>query len=76
MVRRLNLCLERRYYPLLKIRDILRKLPEPVYVTALDLVMGYYSRILAKESRQYTAIVLPWGKYRYCRLPMSISTSP
>lgn len=38
--------------------------------------MGYYSRELAMESRPYTVFVLPWGKYRYCRLPMGINTAP
>jgi hypothetical protein len=74
--RRLNKWLERRYFPLTKIQDILRELPRPRFVTTLDLVMGYYSRELAVQSRPFTAIVLPWGKYRYCRLPMGISTAP
>ncbi|OWZ03777.1 Pol Polyprotein [Phytophthora megakarya] len=34
------------------------------------------TRESAEKSRQYTAVVLPWGKYRYCRLPMGISTAP
>lgn len=74
--RRLNKWLERHYFPLTKIQDILRELPQPCFVTTLDLVMGYYSRELALQSRPFTAIVLPWGKYRYCRLPMGISTAP
>lgn len=73
--RELNRCLQRHYYPLPRIQDLMRELPRPAYVSALDLVMGYYSRELAEESRSYTAVVLPWGKYRYIRLPMGISTA-
>ncbi|POM78601.1 Retrotransposable element [Phytophthora palmivora] len=74
--RKLNKCLERQYYPLHKIQDLIRELPQPTFVSALDLVMGYYSRVLAEENRPFTAIVLPWGKFRYCCLPMGISTAP
>ncbi|OWZ04667.1 Pol Polyprotein [Phytophthora megakarya] len=74
--RGLNRALGRAYYPLSKTQDLIRELPQPEYVSALDLTMGYYSRVLAEESRPYTAIVLPWGKYRYCRMPMGISTAP
>lgn len=51
--------LQRSYYPLSRIQDLVRELPKPGFVTALDLVMGYYSRVLANESRPYSAIVLP-----------------
>ncbi|KAE9275407.1 hypothetical protein PF008_g29360 [Phytophthora fragariae] len=74
--RGLNRCLERRYYPLNGTQSLVRELPKPAFISALDLTMGYYSRELAEESRPYTAIVLPWGKYRYRRLPMGISSAP
>lgn len=74
--RGLNRCLERRYYPLNSTQSLVRELPKPAFISALDLMMGYYSRVLAEESRPYTAIVLPWGKYRYRRLHMGISTAP
>ncbi|POM79244.1 Gag-pol fusion protein [Phytophthora palmivora] len=64
------------YYPLNKIQDLIRELPQPTFVSALDLVMGYYSQVLAEESRPFTAVVLPWRKFRYCLLPMGISTAP
>ncbi|OWZ23041.1 Pol Polyprotein [Phytophthora megakarya] len=59
--RGLNRALGRVYYPLSKTQDLIRELPQPEYASALDLTMGYYSRVLAEESRPYTAIVLPWG---------------
>jgi hypothetical protein len=34
------------------------------------LNMGYYHIILTPFARQLCTIVLPWGKYDYCRLPI------
>jgi hypothetical protein len=38
--RRLNLMLERHYFPLPKILEILHHLPQPKFITTLDLIMG------------------------------------
>jgi Reverse transcriptase (RNA-dependent DNA polymerase) len=42
----------------------------------LDLNMGYYLMLLTPFSSGLCTIVLPWGKYEYCRLPMGLSISP
>ena len=46
------------------------------YATALDLNMGYYTIRLDKEAQNLSAIIFPWGKYRYNRLPMGINCAP
>ncbi|TYZ62379.1 hypothetical protein PybrP1_004524 [[Pythium] brassicae (nom. inval.)] len=51
-------------------------LPRPTLISALDVLMGWYARVLALHSRKYTAIALLFGGYRYCRIPMGISTAP
>jgi hypothetical protein len=38
--------------------------------------MGYYHMLLTPFARRLCTIVLPWGKYKYCRLPMGLSVSP
>ncbi|DAZ94196.1 TPA: hypothetical protein N0F65_000423 [Lagenidium giganteum] len=38
--------------------------------------MGYYARVLAPESRALTAFILPFGKFRFCRLHFGIATAP
>ena len=38
--------------------------------------MGYYHIVLDKESSYLCTMILPWGKYRYCRLPMGLIGSP
>jgi Reverse transcriptase (RNA-dependent DNA polymerase) len=56
---------------------MLHKLEGFMYATYLDLNMGYYHMILTPFARRLLCtIVLPWGKYEYCRLPMGLSVSP
>ena len=74
--RRLNTQLERRPYPIPKISTLLQGIPKFFMVSSLDMSMGYYSTVLEKSSSKCTAFVVPWGKYRYLRLPMGISTAP
>jgi hypothetical protein len=47
-----------------------------MYATSLDLNMGYYHMLLTPFSSRLCTIVLPWGKYEYCRLHMGLSISP
>ena len=74
--RRLNECLVRKPFPLPKISDLLQKLRNFKYATAIDLSMGYYHIPLSKRAQQLCTTVLPWGKYRYKVLPMGIKNSP
>jgi Reverse transcriptase (RNA-dependent DNA polymerase) len=74
--RRLNAQLERRPYPIPKITTLLQGIPRFFMVSSLDMSMGYYSTVLDKMSSKCTAFVVPWGKFRYLRLPMGISTAP
>jgi len=72
----LNAQLKRKPFPLPKINDLLQRLSGFKYATALDLSMGYYHIPLDEESSKLCATTLPWGKYRYRRLPMGIKNSP
>ena len=38
--------------------------------------MGYYHIELDPESSRLCTIVLPWGKYKYCKLTMGLYNSP
>ena len=38
--------------------------------------MGYYNIRLDEATSALCMLVLPWGKYRYLRLPMGIKNSP
>ena len=54
----------------------MQKLEGFTYATALDLSMGYYHIPLDEASSKLCTTILPWGKYRYLRLPMGIKNSP
>jgi hypothetical protein len=55
---------------------MLQNLEGFMYATSLDLNMGYYHMLLTLFARRLCTIVLPRGKYKYCRLPMGLSISP
>ena len=74
--RKLNTFLKRKPYPIPKIQDMLLKLKGFTYATALDLNMGYYTLRLDPDASKLCTIVLPWGKYKYKRLPMGLAGSP
>ena len=74
--RELNKYIKRKPFPLPKISDLLQKLSGFKYATAIDLSMGYYHIPLDEESSRLCTTILPWGKYRYLRLPMGIKNSP
>ena len=75
-LREVNKVIKRKPYPLPKITDMLQKLEGFMFATSLDLNMGYYHMVLTPFSSRLCTIVLPWGKYEYCRLPMGLCISP
>ena len=58
------------------IMDLLQDIGHYNYVTALDLSMGYYHFRLDEQLQEMSTFVLPWGLYKYKRLPMGLSISP
>jgi len=74
--RKLNTMLKRKPYPIPKIQDMLLKLQGFQYASSLDLNMGYYTIRLSPAASKLCTIVLPFGKYKYKRLPMGVAGSP
>ena len=74
--RELNKRIKRKPYPIPKIQELMLLLEGFMFATSLDLNMGYYHIVLTPFSRNLCTIVLPWGKYRYIRLPMGLKNSP
>ena len=73
--RRLNMVLKRKPFPLPKIGDLLQKLEGFTFASAIDLSMGYYHIPLNKQAQDLCTTILPWGKYKYLRLPMGIKNA-
>ena len=46
------------------------------YGTSLDLNMGHHHLELSKHSKELCTIVLPFGKFKYQRIPMGLCNSP
>ena len=54
------------------IQEIFHEIGGFIYVTAIDLNMGYYAMVLTDRRKDICTIVLHWGKYRYNPLPMGV----
>jgi len=75
-LRQVNKKIVRKPFPIPKISDVMQKLEGFQYATALDLNMGYYHIRLDPDAQKICTLILPWGKYKYLRLPMGLSGSP
>ena len=74
-LRQVNKRIVRKPFPLPKITDKMQRLQGFLYATALDLNMGYYHIRLDPDAQKLWTIILPWGKYKYKRLPMGLACS-
>ena len=74
--RKLNRHLIRQPFPLPKIPELLHGLENVTHFSSLDLAMGYYQIPLSEQSSRMTTFILPFGKFRYLRMPMGIASAP
>ena len=74
--REVNKCIRRKPWPMPHINDMIQDIGTYKYVTALDLSMAYYHFRLSDELSEMSTFVLPFGLYKYKRLPMGLSVSP
>jgi len=74
--RDLNEALYREYHPVVTVEEVARKCGPSKYFTVLDANSGYFQLVLDEKSRSYTAFNTPFGRYRYKRLPMGITSAP
>lgn len=71
--RKLNQILLRKPFPIPTLHELVHSLHGFTFVTTIDLHKGYYHFLLSRPSQELCTTVLPWGYYRYKRLPMGIS---
>ena len=74
--REANKCIRRKPWPMPHITVMIQDIGSYTYVTALDLSMGYYHFRLNDETSELSTFMLPFGLYKYRRLPMGLSISP
>jgi len=75
-LRKVNQAIDSKPYPIPHILDMIQDIGPYTYVSALDLSMAFYHMELSEELKQMCTFVLPWGYYRYARMPMGLSISP
>ena len=71
--RKLNPQLKRREYPLRTIEEIFTSIGGFVWASSIDLNMGYLSIALTEPSKKILTIVMPFGFFECCVLPMGVS---
>ena len=71
----LNEVIRRPHYPMPTIEDVTSKLAGATCSSLLDITHAYWSIKLYKESSYLTTFSMPFGRYRYLRLPFGISAS-
>ena len=72
----LNKALLRETHPIKTIEDVVTRVEGSNYFTTLDANMGFFQIQLDYESQLLTTFGTPWGRYRYRRLPMGITSAP
>ena len=57
-------------------REVAASVPQGMeFYSVLDMRKGYHQIRLEESSRDYTAFLTPWGKYRYTTAPQGLLTS-
>jgi len=73
--RPLNTALKRERYQLPLLEDILPELSKTRVFSTVDLKSGYWHCVLATESSILMTLATPYGRYKWIRLPLGLSTS-
>ena len=74
--RDLNKALLREYHPTNTMEEVAQRCKSTKYLTVLDANQGYFQLELDEQSRNCTAFNTPYGRYRYKRLQMGITSAP
>ncbi|MGL5707608.1 MAG: reverse transcriptase domain-containing protein [Aeromonas sp.] len=74
--RKLNSITKKETYPFPNVWDEVRSIPKSNYFSQIDMCNGYHQLLLSKESRKFTAFVVPGGLYEYTRVPFGLANAP
>ena len=72
----LNRGVEREFYPLPRVNDMLSQLSTGRLFSKLDANSGFWQIVLDPESRALTTFLTPWGRFQFKRLPFGLSSAP
>ena len=71
----LNVALKREHYKMPTLDDILPKLNKARIFTKLDVKEAFWHVRLNEESSYLTTMIIPFGRYRWTRLPFGLKVS-
>ena len=74
--RDLNKVVKREHYPMRTIEEIATRMPNAKFFTVLDASSGYWQVQLDTESARLCTFNMPFGRYKFKRLPFGLSTAP
>ncbi|XP_062586907.1 uncharacterized protein LOC134248532 [Saccostrea cucullata] len=63
-------------YPIPRMSDIFEKIGSAKYLSRFDLTKGYWQVPLAKETREKSAFITPFGLFEFTVMPFGMKTSP
>ena len=49
--------------------------PGKKYFTTMDALKGYWQIPIAEDAQPLTTFITPWGRYKFCRAPMDLSST-
>lgn len=71
----LNRAIKREHHPLCTLEEIASKVHGAKYFSVLDAEKAFYQIKLDEESSKLLTFNTPFGRYRYLRMPMGISSA-
>ena len=73
--RRLNSITEADYYAIPHIQDFSARLSEATVFSKVDLVRGYHQVLVAEEDVSKTAVITPFGLFKFLRMPFGLKNA-
>ena len=71
----LNRAVKQEYYPMQTIEEVVTRMPNAKYFSVLDASLGFWQVTLDAESTNICTFNIPFGRYKFKRLPFGLSSS-
>ena len=73
--RAVNEVLVKQHYTLPNVRQCLDSLAKSTHFTSIDMISAFWQAPLSADSRKYTAVQFPWGRYEYTSVAMGLQAA-
>ena len=74
--RDLNKAIQREYFPMMTIEEVVAGMPQAKVFSVLDATSGYWQVKLDEASSKLRTFNTSYGRYRFSRLPFGIKSAP